>query len=606
MNYTNNAHYKNKKSPLFLTLLNTSRQLENTYHFKQAIYCLKGITQNKKQFSKCEVIEAQFQIYVLFAKYYLWEAHKTQFNDCVALHKSLYNARTYALKKKRLDWYVRVVAESVDIFCNQAHNPRVASNCIQEAIIEIKKEDQNLIHYNNERIFFELLHCHIQLLTRNSALGDSMNKIEKDIQNLGGRSPEAWSLVIYYSIIRLAIAHRTGEYCKVANQLKSLQDAVKHLLQFQQRQGPLKKLYLGAWDWLMDSTLGQALILIYKGCIARNGAEMADAFTSFQSGVELLSKHLEKLCQHNERGNLMQIQIIENLLFDLKAEIVVSHLIQSDFPSALDLIYSLIRSIPSENPNQVGMIPKWNGYPLQAKKKVIHILCGQYIQATHGIREAFDHFQRALDLCPKEQKHAVNNVLNHQSSTNKTIEDVCYIRLHQAVLGIYPTNQENVKATERDLNDIQQMAERYNLLQISSYCLVLRGICFFFINSFDNAKSLLRRGLLVGTAKLNNKKLITAALTYLGKYFLSPHCGNKKQAEEALSSALMLSARMKDTLTQLTVLKLLLELNNGNEEKIEKILLYQSKRKEDLEGVLSKTAVNTNHGPVLMWDIAVP
>jgi len=66
----------------------------------------------------------------------------------------------------------------------------------------------------------------------------------------------------------------------------------------------------------------------------------------------------------------------------------------------------------------------------------------------------------------------------------------------------------------------------------------------------------------------------------------------------------MLSARMKDTLTQLTVLKLLLELNAGDEEKIGKIMMYQSKRKEDLEGVLSKTAVNPHHTPVLMWDLS--
>jgi len=443
------------------------------------------------------------------------------------------------------------------------------------------------------QIFIRLLVAHIQLLIfQQSATTtrDAIRRTREAINSAGESCPS--SLRVYAETLNLCAEMQCGQADAMQAALITLKQTTNEILTNSRKKDgdskmERKPLSSGLqcmeienvnlkWPGQNANTL-EALSSLCQGLADRSQAKLQDSTKVISNALDSLKKN-----RSSERDRKVSV----GLQVELQAVEALNSLTCCEYPKFVRVIGSLIKSLRSSgNENE--------SYRLSQRRMLVKYLCARYLDIVGNARTANEHFKSIWG----------------ETSTRTVLVPVAFAHLIKLqYLWNRVQQQKNVEHTIvcalEEARAIQQKVGITGNAVLEVYALLVQGTCQRFLGNVAEARVLCRKSLTISNG-LQNKLATTVSLGQLGA-LLMDNCraqGEPRpeiawtQAQEALQSALLLAARMKDGYGQLLILNLFIACleNTGDREKRRKLLEFYEKRKAHLFAKLGEARELEEH-----------
>lgn len=530
----------------FELLLQASRFFFANSLYAEGHYALQ-VAQVSGQFTDRQKSEAAFCALVGWVRYH-WERLVASFEspqcNAEAFIRAVETASSFAVQKKEIEWHRDLILETTNLCLGQGATQLAATILARICNLGLQESE-----FGSSLALFKLVFAHVQLIS-----GSHHAKLAlQDATELVVRHPTPF-LSLYHSLLTLTQIHRSGDFNGANEALHTLRTG---LASWGEIEKATNAIGLDV-TWLKWVEMGTAFLGLFSGIELQNSGDVCGALQCFTNEATSLSA-----CLSSDTTPLNHL-LGEAILFEIQAQTATCHLIQCNYYAALKVLTELTE-----------MVRRTSESIRQHRLMTLHMLVGHYSMGTQSIDVAVQHFDASLRYASQADQE-------------------CYVELQRFICR--PEDEGS-----RPLTEIAEKAAARGLVQVRTQCLVIEGIRKH-MEGDETAKAVLRKALQSANTEVKSPRIQAAGLAYLGRHFFSLNRGDPK-AEEALSSALALAAKMKDVLSQLAILKLLKCVNRSNDAKLEKITGYQVKRHADLKDNIMATLSDASHPLLVSWDI---
>mmetsp|Transcript_13336 Transcript_13336/g.26101 ORF Transcript_13336/g.26101 Transcript_13336/m.26101 type:complete len:600 (+) Transcript_13336:45-1844(+) len=580
------------KSEAGSALISTGVKLMAKKHYRTSIICFEAIIQNRNDFLPED-----------YAKASIWSnaARSLGFHyagDAEQFYKYAERALALCVQNQRSGLLLHILIKFLHCL------PRTDYHRASKMVKNLETKYLAVAGSALTKTLLRALQAHILLLAPD-AVGEMHSAVAKAMEAGKGMGNLCPGFVkVYIHTLNLCARARTG---KPQDLEESIQELQKSIIGFRGG-GDAKvtdkedgmKLILDddtciSWR-LLEGRLIESLTALCEGVVLRTQARLQDSLTAFSKALSLANVNADNLKQSGLKTALAG----DELRWELQTHTAMSYLMCCEFTACANLLHLMLRKFQS-SPSSGNT---------KRRRAVLLFLCGRYAEAT-------GHSQQSRALLKNAWRETEKECATGEKAIDPSL--LRLIRLRHAWKSSAAKGSQMAASALEEATLIQAAAASTGNVTVEVYAMLVQGLCLQKLNRSLEARIIFRNSLKISN-ELQHKVAVASSLSILGRSLLvdrrlKPPRGSKQeiseptdqkawgQAREAFQSALLLAARMKDGVFQLSILQLLSDClgREGDLNKREKIVQYMEKRDAELKKTLEQARNSEYHSTIISW-----